>query len=169
MRSLDVSHDPKLKSRVAGANDPTSDFPIQNLPFGIFSDRFDTTPRAGTAIGDQIVDLGRLAAAGFLADPTATFGRPALNDFIALGPEHWRATRLALSALLAANGPALPDEIFVPQSDATMHLPVDIGGYTDFYSSLEHAEAGGRIFRSEPCDGFIDLLFGKQALALKLL
>ena len=147
MRTLDASHDPGRRSRVASANHPSSDFSIQNLPFGIFSNAVDGNRRVGIAIGDQIVDLGRLADAGLIADSQATFRRPTLNDFIALGPVQWRETRQALSALLSQDGPALPDGLFVAQSDATMHLPLTIGGYTDFYSSLEHAEAGGRIMR----------------------
>jgi fumarylacetoacetase len=147
MTMLDVTNDPKLRSRVDSANDPTCEFPIQNLPFGIFSNPSEQAPRMGVAIGHQIAELAQLVDAGLLADPGATFWQPTLNAFIALGQPQWRAVRSALSVLLAEGGPALPETVLVAQSEVKLHLPLSIGGYTDFYSSLEHAEAGGRIFR----------------------
>ncbi len=81
-----------------------------------------------------------------------TFDAPRLKDFIALGREHWREVRIALSALLARDNPTLRDDAtlrqrtLVPQSDARMHLPVEIPGYTDFYSSKEHATNVGSMF-----------------------
>lgn len=140
MSTLADTLDPALKSRVASANEPDGHFPIQNLPFGIFSDARDLAPRAGVAIGDFIADLAVLFA-------DEAWRQPTLNDFVGRGRDARRATRVALSRLLRADGPLLPDHSLVARADATMHLPIAVAGYTDFYSSLEHAEAGGRIFR----------------------
>jgi fumarylacetoacetase len=150
--ALRATLSPALKSWIDSANDPSSDFPIQNLPFGIFSDEVNTRPRAGVAIGDWIVDLSVLQSAGLL-DTHAVFDVPRLNDFIALGQETWREVRIALSALLAQGNATLRDHAdlrrraLLPQSNATMHLPVEIPGYTDFYSSKEHATNVGSMFR----------------------
>ncbi|BAN22297.1 fumarylacetoacetase [Caballeronia insecticola] len=143
---------PTLKSWIESANDPASDFPIQNLPFGIFSDAVNPQPRAGVAIGDWIADLAALEEAR-LIDANGTFRAPRLNDFIALGRERWRAVRIALSGLFAHGNATLRDDAalrrraLVPRTDATMHLPVEIPGYTDFYSSKEHATNVGSMFR----------------------
>jgi fumarylacetoacetase len=143
---------PALKSWIESANDPASDFPIQNLPFGIFSDAVRAQPRAGVAIGDWIVDLAALERANLL-DAHGTFDKPRLNDFIALGRETWRDVRIALSALLAQGNATLRDDealrrhALVPRAGATLHLPVEIPGYTDFYSSKEHATNVGSMFR----------------------
>ncbi|WP_183085120.1 fumarylacetoacetase [Trinickia fusca] len=144
------------KSWLASANEATCDFPIQNLPFGIFSDTRNSARRVGVAIGDVIVDLAALQAAGQLTLPEGSgdvFAQPVLNPFIALGRETWRSVRIALSTLLDANcallrdAPALRARVLVPQADATLHLPLDIPGYTDFYSSKEHATNVGTMFR----------------------
>ncbi|MDR5731208.1 fumarylacetoacetase [Caballeronia sp. LZ025] len=143
---------PTLRSWIESANDPASDFPIQNLPFGIFSDAVDERPRAGAAIGEWIVDLAALEGER-LIDAQGAFAAPRLNPFIALGRDTWRAVRIALSGLLARDTPTLRDDaalrrrVLVPRKDATMHLPVDIPGYTDFYSSKEHATNVGSMFR----------------------
>jgi fumarylacetoacetase len=149
---LAATLDASLKSWIDSANDPASDFPIQNLPFGVFSDAVNPQPRAGIAIGDWIVDLGVLERACLL-NAHGTFDAPRLNDFIALGQEHWREVRIAVSALLAKENATLRDDAdlrgraLVPRSGATMHLPIDIPGYTDFYSSKEHATNVGSMFR----------------------
>ncbi|MGV2291349.1 fumarylacetoacetase [Trinickia sp. YCB016] len=152
---LQATRDASRKSWLASANDAQCDFPIQNLPFGIFSDKSNPAPRAGVAIGDSIVDLAALADAGKLtlrADGNV-FAKPALNDFIALGRDAWRSVRIQLSTLLEANCPTLRDDaalrarVLVEQADVTLHLPVDIPGYTDFYSSKEHATNVGSMFR----------------------
>jgi len=143
---------PALKSWIESANDPASDFPIQNLPFGIFSDAVNAQPRAGVAIGEWIVDLAALERAGLL-EAQGTFDKPRLNDFIALGRETWRDVRIALCALLAQGDATLRDDeslrrqALVPRAGATLHLPVEIPGYTDFYSSKEHATNVGSMFR----------------------
>lgn len=129
-----------------------SHFPIQNLPFGIFSTEDDRTPRAGTAIGNQILDLAVLERAGLLPIG-GVFGRSSLNAFMALGRNTCRLVRARLGALLRADAPRLRDDAalraraLVPMAKARMHLPVEIGGYTDFYSSREHAANVGAMFR----------------------
>lgn len=150
--SLQATLNPSLKSWLDSANDPASDFPIQNLPFGVFSNDANPARRAGVAIGEWIVDLAVLEQAGLLKTPDV-FGKPRLNDFIALGRDAWREVRIALSGLLARDNPTLRDDAalrhraLVPQSNATLHLPVEIPGYTDFYSSKEHATNVGCMFR----------------------
>ena len=150
--SLQATLNPSLKSWIDSANDPASDFPIQNLPFGVFSNDANPARRAGVAIGEWIVDLAVLEQAGLLKTPDV-FGKPRLNDFIALGRDAWREVRIALSGLLARDNPTLRDDAalrqraLVPQSNATLHLPVEIPGYTDFYSSKEHATNVGCMFR----------------------
>ncbi|GMG93530.1 fumarylacetoacetase [Cupriavidus metallidurans] len=140
-------------SWVDSANDGQTHFPLQNLPYGIFSTTGGAA-RVGVAIGNQIVDLAALDDAGLM--PTAAkgaFAASSLNRFIALGKPVWTDVRARLTALLSAddqrlsgNG-ALRDKALVPMSAATLHLPVDIPGYTDFYSSREHATNVGRMFR----------------------
>lgn len=154
-QALVATCDPAKRSWLESANDPTCDFSIQNLPFGIFSDVRNATPRAGVAIGDAIVDLAALRAAGHLSLDAReeVFAQASLNAFIALGRQAWRSVRVQLSTLLDAACPTLRDDpalrarVLVPMRDATMHLPVDIPGYTDFYSSKEHATNVGSMFR----------------------
>jgi fumarylacetoacetase len=144
---------PGLKSWVDSANDPSSDFPIQNLPYGAFRTAGKPVPRVGVAIGDQILDLFALAEAGLLQADPKMFCRPDLNDFMACGKPVWRSVREQISALLAADNAKLRDDpelrqhALVRQADATMLLPVSIPGYTDFYSSREHATNVGSMFR----------------------
>ena len=155
MSALNRTHDPKLKSWIDSANTDTTDFPIQNLPYGIFSTAQDLAPRAGVAIGDAILDLAVLEAAGLLKlpSPASVFNRDSLNDFIALGKSAWSEVRAQVSALLEKDNSRLRDDAalraraLVAQADARMHLPVTIPGYTDFYSSKEHATNVGAMFR----------------------
>ncbi len=145
-------NDPRLQSFIPVAID--SDFPIQNLPFGIFSTRADPALRAGVAIGDYVLDLAELERAGILqvaAQPV--FNQANLNTYIALGKAIWRSTRATISALLQQDNPRLRDDVALRQralilrSDAIMHLPIRVEGYTDFYSSREHATNVGMMFR----------------------
>jgi len=152
---LQATLDASRKSWVETANDPACDFSIQNLPFGVFSDSRNATRRVGVAIGDQVVDLSALEQAGLLRleGGQGVFGRNALNDFIALGRDAWRSVRIQLSNLLARHTATLRDDAtlrqraLVPLADVTLHLPVEIPGYTDFYSSKEHATNVGSMFR----------------------
>ena len=134
-------------SWIDSANDGQTHFPLQNLPYGVFSVK-GQSPRVGVAIGDQIVDLAALDDAGLLpAAAKGTFAGTTLNRFIALGRPAWTETRKRLTALLSGEDAALRDKALVPMSAAALHLPVDIPGYTDFYSSKEHATNVGRMFR----------------------
>ena len=165
MTQLNETHDPRLRSFVPVA--PDSDFPIQNLPFGIFrigGSGSATRARAGVAIGDLVVDLSALAAAGlFDRTPCAgevrgengIFSRADLNGFSALGPDAWSAVRKTLSELLRDDNPRLRDDAtlrasaMIPVADCELLLPVTIGDYTDFYSSKEHATNVGIMFRGK--------------------
>ncbi|WP_345816703.1 fumarylacetoacetase (plasmid) [Paraburkholderia sp. PREW-6R] len=148
-----VANDPKLRSWLESANAPDCDFPIQNLPFGVFSDRANVSARVGVAIGDSIVDLAVLTKEGLLPHDAALFDRASLNAFIATGRAQWRALRTRLSALLQPDNAELRDDAalrkraLIAQADARLHLPVEIPGYTDFYSSREHATNVGSMFR----------------------
>jgi fumarylacetoacetase len=154
----DETHQPDLRSWVESANDPETDFPIQNLPFGVFRRRGTTEPaRVGVAIGVQILDVTAAVRTGaFAEDPDA--GRaanlcaaPELNPLMAAGPLAARALRRALSALLRAESGAAPEaaKALVPQVDAELHLPASIGDYTDFYASVFHATNVGSMFRPD--------------------
>lgn len=136
-------NDPALRSFIEVAAD--SHFPIQNLPFGIFS-QSSGTPRPGVAIGDQIADLQVLAEAGLLnAVDASVLKQPTLNAFIDLGRAATSALRQQISALLRHDNPTLRDntalrqKAIVPMAHATMHLPVRVGGFSDFMLSREHS------------------------------
>ncbi|MGP9805364.1 fumarylacetoacetase [Paracoccus sp. NSM] len=132
-----------LHSWVASANAPDCDFPIQNLPYGVFSTG-SGAPRCGLAIGDMILDLAACEDRGVL-DAGGTFRRPALNDFMARGRGAWDAMRARLTALLAEDGDrTLP---LVPMRDAALHLPIRVTEFTDFYASRHHAFNVGCLFR----------------------
>ncbi len=131
-----------------------SDFSIYNLPFGIFSTQGDMR-RPGMAIGDHIVDLRALPAVSLQDIPgidPEVFSKPTLNDFISLGKPVWQAVRQQVQQLLTDENSPLRTEYaqaLIPMKKATMHLPVRIGDYTDFYSSLEHATNVGTMFRGK--------------------
>jgi fumarylacetoacetase len=135
---------------------PGSHFPLRNLPLGVFQPAGSTRPRVGVAIGEMILDLSVLEARGLLDVPAAggsVFERASLNAFLALGRETWRRVRADVTRLLSADEPALRDDhllrtaALVPMAHSTMRLPVEIGDYTDFYASKEHATNVGAIVR----------------------
>ncbi|VXB23927.1 fumarylacetoacetase [Maribacter litoralis] len=136
----------KLNTWVSVPNN--SDFSIYNLPFGIFSLNSDE-PRAGIAIGEQIIDLAAVSELGLLDVEATFFRQKTLNEFIALGKKTTNKVRLDIQKLLVIENSPLKNhpEVFVLQKDATMHLPVQVGDYTDFYSSIEHATNVGKMFR----------------------
>ena len=145
---IDATHDASRQSWVASANGH-AEFPIQNLPFGVFSPLGDR-PRGGVAIGDAILDLeaaiphlGRAARAAAEAASGAT-----LNPLLALGAAERRALRAALADLLDAAAPARPD-LLHRAADCTLHLPARIGDYTDFFAGIHHANNTGRQFRPD--------------------
>ena len=138
-----------LKSWVQSANSATTDFPLQNLPCGVFSTA-DEEPRCGVAIGDMILDLAGLEAAGILsAGEDPVFDVPFWNEFMELGPDAWAKFRGALRELLAegAREHAAVEPYLVPQSGARLYLPFLVSEYTDFYAGRHHAFNVGSMFR----------------------
>ncbi|HEU4880293.1 MAG TPA: fumarylacetoacetase, partial [Gemmatimonadaceae bacterium] len=130
-----------------------SDFPIQNLPFGIFSSR-GRSPRVGVAIGDMILDVTACVKSGLIGESAATkaCSSSTLNDLMSLDMSALSDLRKALSALLASSNSrasSKADEVLVPMRDAEMHLPAQIGDYTDFYASIDHATNVGSMFRPD--------------------
>lgn len=131
-----------------------SDFSIYNLPFGIFKNK-KLSPRIGVAIGDKIVDLSILDQEGFFANmflPEGIFIKDSLNELISLGKVQTKKIRERVQSLLLAENGELRDhsargKVMVTRKEAEMLLPVKIGDYTDFYSSIEHATNVGKMFR----------------------
>jgi fumarylacetoacetase len=138
---LDETHDPERRSWVESANEPGCDFPIQNLPFGIFRRTGKAeAPRGGVAIGDQILDL---AALGISTGPT-------LNSLAAMGRPAWRKIRKELSrALSSATQQKKFSKYLVPMKRAQLLLPVAIGDYSDFFTGIHHATNMGRMLRPD--------------------
>jgi len=156
MRGLDGTHDPLIISWVPSANVAGTDFPIQNLPFGVFRSKCSNEPfRGGVAIGDQIVDLARLAASTAMDSQSQQAaqagGQEQLNALMALGPAAWRALRLHLSRVLR-KGAVEVEQVracLVPMAAVEYGLPARIGDYTDFYTSVHHATSIGKQFRPD--------------------
>jgi fumarylacetoacetase len=130
-------NDPKLRSFIDV--DATSDFPIQNLPYGVFASRDGRAPRVGVAIGDTVLDLWELEQDGRLdVGELGVFASPMLNPFMALGPKVWSRTRARISELLRHDHPELRDndelrrKALVPMADVKLYLPIAVAGYTDF-------------------------------------
>jgi fumarylacetoacetase len=146
-------NDPSLRSFIPV--DPSSDFPIQNLPYSVFSAN-GLAPRVGVAIGTFVLDLWELAQECRIdvVEP-GVFAQPSLNAFMALGPDVWSKTRARISELLRHDNPELRDNdelrrlALVPMADVELHLPFAVAGYTDFYSSKEHATNVGVMFRGK--------------------
>ena len=147
------ANNPKLKSWVEVP--VGSDFPIQNLPFGIFKTEY-LSPVAGVAIGDHVLDLVYLHENGFLDGlglPVGIFNQRYLNDFIGLGKKKTREVREQISELLQHDNDELKSNLaareiaLIPMSEVEMQLPIRIPNYTDFYSSEEHATNVGTMFR----------------------
>lgn len=158
--TINETHDPQLTSWVESAQRPGTDFPIQNLPFGVFKRRGSAEePRVGVAIGDQILDITACLGAGLLdgsaARAAAACAAPNLNELMALGREYWSALRRQLSALLSTDSPAykrdpqIAGRLLAPIAGAELLLPAAIGDYTDFYASVYHATNVGSMFRPD--------------------
>jgi len=153
---INETHRPERRSWVDSANAPRADFPIQNLPFGVFRDwEGDESPRVGVAIGDLVLDISALRATlfeGVARRAVEACTEPALNALMELGPESWSALRARLFALLdagdAANRRAV-GPFLVSMRDAELLLPVEIGDYSDFYASIHHATHVGSMFRPD--------------------
>ncbi|MGI0483853.1 fumarylacetoacetase [Pantanalinema rosaneae CENA516] len=153
--TIDATHDPNLRSWVESANQSGSDFPIQNLPLGVFRrpDGADS-PRIGVAIGDQILDLTVCSQLGLLQDLPealqAACSAAGLNPLMALGRTASSQLRQHLSQLLSAgHTPPAANAILVPMLTAELLLPATIGDYTDFYASIFHATNVGKLFRPD--------------------
>ena len=154
---IDATHDPARTSWVASANGH-SDFPIQNLPFGIFSPP-GGQPRGGVAIGDEILDLAAALELGLFEgiakDAAQAAAGATLNALFALGTAPRAALRACLVRLLAANGAERATleghagRLLHRAADCTMHLPAAIGDYTDFYAGISHATNVGKLFRPD--------------------
>ncbi len=153
---IDHTHDPALRSWVSGADAPGTDFPIQNLPFGVFRRRGDAAPpHGGVAIGDRVLDVPALAELGLVSGAALTAARAAasdsLNALMALSPDAVRALRHALVELLRVGGAgqAHADRLLVPMAGAELFVPARVGDYTDFYASIYHATNVGSMFRPD--------------------
>lgn len=152
---MNPTNDPALCSFVPVP--PDSHFPIQNLPYGVFRCRSGGPPAIGVAIGEHVLNLAQLEQAGLLDIPLLRgknlFAAEKLNGFLALGRTVWSETRAVVSRLLQADEPALRDnarlreQALVPLDEVEMLLPAEIGDYTDFYSSREHATNVGTMLR----------------------
>ena len=154
--TLNFTHDAARRSWVEAANDPAGDFPLQNLPTGIFCTATHSLPRPGVAIGDQVLDLAEAGSAGMLPTEVIEACRqPTLNALMALGPAAWSALRGRLSELLGSDtcpdGPlrAMIADCLVPLREATLLLPARVGDYTDFYASIHHATNVGAMLRPD--------------------
>ncbi len=145
-----------LKSWVASANDPATDFPLENLPYGVYRHAHST--QIGVAIGDRIFDVGACASEGLFKELAGEIvdacTAQVLNPLMALGPDAWSALRRALQMLLGDDQRdkrlrTRLEGMLVPIADVEMLLPAHIGGYTDFYASIHHAMRVGKLFRPD--------------------
>jgi fumarylacetoacetase len=160
---MNSTHDPLTKSWLASANRNDSDFPIQNLPFAILRRKTEAGTnaeafRGAVAIGDQALDLARLAVVGdsagilgLAADALKAASQEKLNVFMGMGPKAWSALRLALFDALKAGSPvqSVVEACFIPLSEVEYALPAQINDYTDFYASIHHARSVGKMFRPD--------------------
>jgi fumarylacetoacetase len=155
---VDATHDASLRSWVESANEPATDFPVQNLPLGAFRYRGEGPARVGCAIGDEVLDLAACSERGLLrgmpADVEEACRGASLNGLMALEPRVRGTLRHRLSHLLRAEGGfvsarAEAANVLVPRADAEMRLPAAVGDYTDFYASVFHATNVGRMLRPD--------------------
>lgn len=138
---------------------PDSHFPVQNLPYGVFKLKVGSDPVCGVAIGDYVLDLSVLEEKGYFRKTNLgngkVFNKPALNAFMSKGRETWKQVRTILQTALSDENPMLRDDndmrkiALIPMKDVVMCLPAQIGDYTDFYSSKEHATNVGIMFRGK--------------------
>jgi len=144
-----------MKSWVESANLPDSDFPLENLPYGVF--RHGSQTRIGVAIGDQVLDLHGCATQGLFdslpTDTVVACYAESLNSLMELGIRRWTALRRRLIELLDDSAPRASQNrarpLLIPMRDVQMLLPAQIGDYTDFYASIHHATRVGKLFRPD--------------------
>ena len=155
--ALDETHDPARRSWIESANAAGCEFPIQNLPFGVFAAN-GTSPRGGVAIGDRILDVAAAAKVfaftGPAAEAAAACAETTLNRLMSLGRIHWKALRLALSRALSTDTgwedrKSKAFGCLVPVAQVQLLVPARIGDYTDFYTSVFHATNVGKFFRPD--------------------
>ncbi|HMY73809.1 MAG TPA: fumarylacetoacetase, partial [Blastocatellia bacterium] len=157
--SINETHDPNLRSWVESANDPNTDFPIQNLPFVLFSYDAKPYPQTGVAIGDFILSLQECHEAGLLSHlPIPLFGSyrgPSFSSLMEIDAELWPLLRKRLSELLDSGNnelqknKAIAQRALIPIANARLQIPNRIGNYTDFYASVYHATNIGKMFRPD--------------------
>jgi fumarylacetoacetase len=146
-----------MPSWVASAETPDTDFPLENLPFGVFADPTDAASpgRVGVAIGDRILDLAAARDAGFLSGSAEEGASGALDALIRRGPAAWQALRAQVTTLLTdgtsqgRRARESAETLLVPMSAVDLRLPAAVGDYTDFYASIDHATNVGRLFRPD--------------------
>ncbi len=154
---MNPTNDPALRSFIPVT--PESHFPIQNLPYGVFRRRGEDRSRIGVAIGDRVLDLHALEQRGFfdgtVLGGSRVFAEPSLNKFMAQGRKAWSEARALISRLLRGDestlrtNAGLPDDALLPIKQVELQMPVQIGDYTDFYSSRQHATNVGTMFRGK--------------------
>jgi fumarylacetoacetase len=152
MIALNETHDPARRSFVASANAPDAEFPIQNLPSGVFRPAAGLPPRVGVAIGDQILDVAAAASSfnGLAADAARVCQMPYIDHLMSLGPQAWSALRLASSlGLSVEQGDESLRPHLTPIARAEMRLPAVVRNFTDFFASVFHATNTGRAFRPD--------------------
>ena len=156
--TINETHEVQLKSWLASANATDAEFPIQNLPFGVFRLKTDNaqTPFIGcVAIGDQVLNLSAATNAGLFSRAAASAAlaaaQPSLNALMAMGPPAWTALRKALSDMLREGSATqgLARACLIPMDKVVMGLPAQIGDYTDFFASIHHAKNVGKLFRPD--------------------
>src|SRR5687768_14841037 len=157
---INETHRADLESWIESAGDAGTEFPVQNLPLGIFRRPEAEEPwRVGVAIGAEILDMAAVARSGLLSGDASRAGArcasPSLNALLSLEPSHWSALRLRVSRLLRTDTPdgerarRLRNDLIVPRSEAELALPAVVGDYTDFYASVHHATNVGSMFRPD--------------------
>lgn len=151
---MNETHNPQLTSWIPSANIPGNDFPIQNLPFGVFRKKVTGLHHIGVAIGDQVVDITAARNEGLfngLAEEAAeACSGDTLNRLLSLGHTHWSELRKRLSVLLSdTEERGKVERCLVPMAAVEMQLPVAVGDYTDFYASIYHATNVGSMFRPD--------------------
>ncbi len=153
---LDATHDPARRSFVETANDADTDFPIQNLPLGVFSTKADPVRRIGVAIGDRVLDLKKLSGGSdhFAQPVRQALQETSLNSLFSLGLVALRDTRRAVAKLLdqGSSGNQVrrhAADLLTSMERCTLHLPTRVSNYTDFYAGIYHARAAGALLTPE--------------------
>jgi fumarylacetoacetase len=181
MPKLDETHDPSRHSWVKSANDGTTDFPIQNLPLGVFRNGAGGA-RGGVAIGDHILDLAAVLKANLLTGDAKVAAEaasgPTLNPLMALGNRYASALRREFSNLLRADNSerakleAMADTLLVPMAKAQMQLPAAVGAFTDFMVSIYHTERAGRASRPDnpipPNFKYLPIAYNSRASSVRV-